>query len=91
MFLTILVAATSAFDNNEWRGQIYETSMVLLALYGYLNGFVTARFLRFYSATDWKFSAVVSACALPIYFVGGTFMDVFFSFIMRSPSRYSAL
>ena len=85
MFLTILLAMVIAFENTEWRGQIYEIAMVMLALYGYLNGYVTARWLKFYGATDWNFSAIVSSCALPVYFIGAIITEVFFSYILHTP------
>ena len=90
MFITLLIAIVFAFANTEWRGQIYEAAVVIMALYGYVNGYVTARYLRFFGASDWSFSAVVSALALPMFFTAAILEEVFFAWVTRSSMRYSA-
>jgi hypothetical protein len=40
---------------------------LLLAVCGYLNGFVTSRTLKFFKAADWKTSALLSAAIFPCY------------------------
>jgi len=91
MFLTILLAIVFAFAKTESRSWIYSTSIGMLAGFGYLNGFITARFLKFYGTSDFKFVTIVSSCALPVYFIGAIVFEVFFSWITRSPQRYSAM
>lgn len=61
-----------------------------MALYGYVNGYVTARYLKFFGSPDWTFSAVVSALALPMFFTAAILEEVFFAWVTRSSMRYSA-
>ena len=89
MFGTLLVAITFAFANTEWRASIYSTMMVILALYGYLNGYTTSRALKFHGTTDWAFSAVLSAFALPLFISGAMAFELFFAWMGRSAIRYS--
>ena len=37
---------------------------------GFLNGYCTARAMKFFGATEWRFAASVSALCLPVYIVG---------------------
>ena len=90
MFITLLIAIVFAFAQTEWRGYVYETAIVIMALYGYTNGYVTARYLKFFGSSDWSFSAVVSALALPMFFTAAILEEVFFAWVTRSSLRYSA-
>lgn len=89
MFGTLLIAITFAFANTEWRASIYQTSLVILALFGYLNGYVTSRYLKFFGTTDWGFSAVISSFGLPLFLTGAFAFELFFAWISRSAIRYS--
>mmetsp|Transcript_870 Transcript_870/g.1173 ORF Transcript_870/g.1173 Transcript_870/m.1173 type:complete len:200 (-) Transcript_870:701-1300(-) len=68
MFVTLLIAIVFAFSNTEWRGMIYETSVFILAFFGLLNGYVTARYMKVFGTTDLHLSAMVSSFALPMFF-----------------------
>lgn len=89
MFSTLLIAITFAFANTEWRASIYQTMMVILALYGFLNGYVTSRYLKFHGTTDWAFSAVLSSFALPLFISGALAFELVFAWYGRSAIRYS--
>ena len=91
MFFSILIAIIFAFANTLWRPYIYTTMMVILAIYGILNGYVTARTLKFFGTTDWNFSATVSSFALPVFITGAMLFELVFAWLARSPARYSAM
>lgn len=42
-------------------------SVVTLAFCGYINGFMTARILKFFKLSDWKTSGLISALIFPAY------------------------
>ena len=89
MFFTLLLAIIFAFANTQWRPYIYTTSMVILALFGFLNGYVTSRSLKFFGTTDWNFSATVSALVLPLFITGAFLFEVFFAWMSKSALRFS--
>ena len=63
--------------------------LIILALFGYLNGYVTSRYLKFHGTTDWSFSAVISSFGLPLFLTGALAFELFFAWISRSAIRYS--
>ena len=63
--------------------------MVFLAIFGYLNGYVTARYLKFFGVTDLYFTVTVSAVALPLYIVGALALEMFFAWIGNQPTRHT--
>ena len=67
MLLSVLIGIVFAFANTQWRPYIYTTTMVILALWGFLNGYLTSRSLKFFGTTDWNFSATIAAFALPLF------------------------
>lgn len=89
MFGTLLISITFAFANTEWRANVYSTMMIILALFGYLNGYVTSRSLKFYGTTDWCFSAFISGLALPLFITGALAFELLFAWMGRSAIRYS--
>lgn len=89
MMFTVLIAICFAFANTLWRPYIYTTMMVVLALFGFINGYVTSRTLKFFGTTDWNFSATISAFALPLFITGLMGFEMFFAWVSNSPSKYS--
>ncbi len=89
MMFTCLIAIVFAFANVLWRPYIYTTMMVILALVGFINGYVTSRCLKFFGTTDWNFSATISAFALPLVITGTCGFELFFAWISKSAIRYS--
>ena len=83
MFFTLLIAIIFAFANTVWRPYIYSTIMVILALFGVLNGYVTSRNLKFFGTTDWNFAATISSFALPIFITGALIFEDFLAWIMN--------
>lgn len=81
MFFTVLIAITIAFANTEWRPHVYTTTMVILALWGFMNGYVTSRSLKFHGTTDWNFSATISAFALPLFITGTLGFELFLGWL----------
>ena len=67
MVAFLLLAITFAFTNVVWRPYIYMIVAYSLAIFGYLNGYVTARYLKFFGATDIMLSMTISAVALPLF------------------------
>ena len=80
----MLLAVVFAFANTYWRSQIYTTIMVVLALWGFINGYVTSRTLKFYGTTDWNYSATVSAFGLPLFFTVTLLVELWLSWLSRS-------
>ena len=89
MFFTILIAIIFAFANTLWRPYIYTTIMVVLALYGFLNGYVTSRTLKFFGTTDWNFAATISAFFLPLFISGLLLMEFVVAWISKSAMTHS--
>ena len=88
MAFTLLLAITLAFANTLWRPYIYSTAMVILALFGFLNGYVTSRNLKFVGTTDWNFSATVAALVLPLFLLGAVLFECFFLWVAKSALRF---
>ena len=63
--------------------------MVILALFGILNGYVTARYLRFFGNSDLKLAATISGLVLPAFILGVFFVELFFAYVQKSALRYS--
>ena len=89
MFISIFIGITWAFAGSQWRPYIYTYVMVVMAFFGFINGYVTSRYLKFFGATDWNFSAGISAFVLPLIFIGGIVFESFFSWISGNSLRYS--
>ena len=60
-----------------------------MALYGFINGYMTSRSLKFFSTTDWNFSAFLSALVLPLFVSGSLLLECGIAWIARSSQRYS--
>ena len=89
MFLTLLLSIYFAFENNEWRPYIYTIAMVILGLFGFLNGYVTSRSLKFFGTTDWNFSATVSAMVLPAFITGVLLFEMFIAWCANAAMRHN--
>lgn len=88
-FFSMLIAISLAFAKTNWRPYIYTTLMVVMAIFGFLNGYVTSRYLKYFGTTDWNFSASVSAFALPCFIMGALGLEQIFAWLARSSLRYS--
>ena len=89
MFFTVLIAIIFAWTNTLWRPYIYTTIMVVLALYGFLNGSVTSRTLKFFGTTDWNFAATISAFFLPLFISGLLTLEFLIAWITSSAMTHS--
>lgn len=89
MMFAILIAITCAFRNTLWRPYIYTTIMVFLGVFGFFNGYVTSRYLKFFGTTDLILSTTISALCLPLFVVGGLLLEMFFAHIGKQAERYS--
>lgn len=89
MFVTILICITFAFANTHWRPYLYQSMLVITAIYGLINGYVTSRMLKFYGTTDFYFSAFVSSFALPLFVTGAMVFECFFLWVSKSALRFS--
>jgi len=63
--------------------------MVMLAIWGILNGYVTSRTLKFFGTTDWNFSATISAFALPLFLSLALGFELVLAWLMGSAVRHS--
>ena len=89
MFFTSLIAIIIfTYCKTEWRTSIYSIAMVIFALYGYLNGYVTSRMLKFFGTTDWNFSACISAFTLPAIITGAICLELIFAHLIKNPARF---
>jgi hypothetical protein len=72
--ITLLAAVALFFGSSNFSPHIFFMSLVILACYGFCNGFATARLLRLFKAGDWKVAATLSAlifssCVILLYAV----------------------
>mmetsp|Transcript_47326 Transcript_47326/g.62610 ORF Transcript_47326/g.62610 Transcript_47326/m.62610 type:complete len:262 (-) Transcript_47326:72-857(-) len=63
--------------------------MVILALWGFLNGYTTSRTLKFFGTTDWNFSAIVAAFTLPLFISVTLGFELALAWLTRTALRYS--
>ena len=84
-----MIAIVFAFGNMNWRPYIYTTYFVIIAFFGFINGYVTSRYLKYFGTTDWNFSATVSAFAFPCFIMGALGLELVFAWLARSSLRYS--
>jgi len=62
--------------------------MVILALWGFSNGYVTSRSLKFFGTTDWNFSATIAAFTLPGFISLTLGVELFVAWLSRSAIRH---
>ena len=77
-FYGMLVFTTIFFSSHYMlRPYILTIALVALAFLGWVNGFVTARVLKFFGSIDWCFSAFIAAAMFPIWLIlTAGFIDV---------------
>lgn len=63
--------------------------MVILAFWGFINGYVTSRTLKFFGTTDWIFSATLAALCLPLFITVSLGFELFLAWVTRSALRHS--
>ena len=91
MIFSVLIGVVFAFANQRWRPYIYTTMMVILALWGFINGYVTSRTLKFFGTTDWNFSATIAAVCLPLFITVTLILELFLAWITRSALRHNMM
>ena len=69
MTTVVLIMMFVFFSNLALRPYVFVTTGVILALMGWVNGYTTARLLKFFNATNWLGSACISAFALPSWLI----------------------
>ena len=102
MFFAMFFAIICAFGNTNWRPFIGSIIVTTLVFNGFMNGYVTSRYLKFFGTTDLWLSTTLSAVALPIFLIvamaierftnwtaGGINRDSFFSTVFYSLIWYS--
>ena len=89
MLITVLVAIVFAFANTTWRPYIYTTTMVILALWGFINGYLTSRSLKFFGTTDWNFSATIAAFTLPMFLTLTLGIELIIAWLSKSAMRHN--
>ena len=85
----MIFAIIFAYAGTTWRQYIYTNVLVIMALYGFINGYLTSRSLKFFSTTDWNFSAFLSALVLPLFISGSLLLECGVAWIARLSQRYS--
>ena len=59
-----------------------------MVIFGYLNGYVTSRFLKRFGETDIWASASLSAVALPFYIIASLFLEMIIDWFDHNTRRY---
>ena len=73
----MLVFTTIFFSNYTLRPYVLTIALIALSLLGWINGFVTARVLKFFGSIDWCFSAFIAAVMFPLWLITTAgFIDV---------------
>ena len=65
----MLIFTTIFFSNYALRPYTFGIALVCLAGMGWMNGFVTARVLKFFGSVDWCFSAFIAAVMFPMWLI----------------------
>ena len=86
--LFVLMAIIFAFTNVIWRPYIKNILACTIAIFGYLNGYVTSRFLKRFGGTDIKTSASISAVGFPIYIITSLFFERIIDRFNHNTRRY---
>lgn len=74
---SMLIFTTLFFSNYKLRAYVFFLSIIAQAVFGWVNGFITARILKFFGSVDWCFSAFISAVMFPTWFVATCgFIDI---------------
>ena len=89
MLIVVLTCIVFAFTNVVWRPYIYSIIAYSLAMFGFLNGYVTSRYLKFFGKTDLMYSVTISAVVLPIFLFSCLLLEHFFDWIDHIPNRIS--
>ena len=61
----MLIMAVVFFSNQAVRPYTFVMSGIVLALMGWINGYTTARLIKFFGGQDWICSAFLSSCVFP--------------------------
>ena len=84
----MLFAIEVAFAEVVWRPYIQSILACTLILCGFLNGYITARNLKFFSLTDLWLSVTTSALALPVFVLGSLLAEMILDWLDHNPRRY---
>ena len=87
-FFAVLVGIVFAFANTHWRPYIYTIIIVTMALFGFINGYVTSRMLKFWGTSDFHFTACISSFMLPLMISGALLFECGFLWIAHSALRF---
>ena len=60
-----------------------------MAFGGCTNGYVTARFLKFFGQTDLVFTTLICAVALPLYIISALLIESAFAWYGELPAKNS--
>ena len=84
----VIIATTTAFNAISWRPYIWYAFICIAVTFGYLNGYVTARYLKFFSKTEMRYATLLSAVVLPLCILSVITLEVLFNRIDYDPRRY---
>lgn len=62
-----LIQMSLFYATTRARHIVFYASIVLLALCGFFNGFITSRTLKFFGIYQWKYAALIAALIFPCY------------------------
>lgn len=79
--VVLLFTIAIQFSNSELSAYIYSSMMVVLALFGVINGYVTARYLKFFGNRDFKMAVGISALVLPLFIMGVFFVELGLAYV----------
>ena len=87
MLFFVLISIIFFFTNVAWRPHIYRFVAYSLALFGFLNGYMTSRYLKFFGTTDMWFSVTISAVVLPMVLMTCLILEKLFDWANHIPNR----
>ena len=84
----VMVATSTAFNAISLRPYIWDAFVSIAVIFGYLNGYVTARYLKFFSKTEMLQASFLSAVAIPMCIFSVIMFEMLFNWIDPDPRRY---
>ena len=65
--IAAFLCVTLFFSSSNFRPHIFVISLILLACFGFCNGFAASRLIKLFKAGDWKASGLLASVVFPSY------------------------
>ena len=89
MSFFVLTTICLMTQDTSWRPFFFNFYAVFMAIGGCTNGYVTAKYLKFFGTTDLFFTILVCAVALPLYIITALMIESIFSWYGELPARHN--